>query len=217
MSFEEFLKQSGYDISQLTDLELNMYRRLYDNARKDGTISQYLVGQYRDGQLGSARDITGMMSQYGIQSTPEVTQYLNNEMQVDETNAARDYNTQMRDTSITSSAEQLASLGLSPNNVLSTGGSGIGSSGMTADISKANPALDKAMADFNQKASMTRTIIGLIGGLGSAGIIGGSRLLARKAASAAASSMAHSGLQALKVSNPREGRSWNELMQELEY
>lgn len=216
MTFAEWLYINGYQNIQPNSPKGKTLYRIFQQSQSDANTAgyNYYLDQYNKGDI-SAIGFQGALANNGIQATPEQTQWINNEISQQVTSEARDYNTQMRDSDITSAADQLSSLGLNPASVIQTGGSGTGYTGMTSDTSKGNPALEKAMADFNAKAAMTRTIVGLIGGLGSAGILGGSRLLAKKAASVAASSAAHSGLKAIKSSGPT--RSWNELLQELEY
>ena len=179
--------------------------------------SDYLK-QYQNGDM-SAVDFQGLLANNGIEQTPEQTQWLNNQISLEAVQDERDYNTQMRDSSLTSAASQLSSLGLNPASVISTGGAGIGNTGAVADTSKGNPALEKAMADFQAKAAMTRTLVGLIGGLGSAGIIGGSRYLTQKAAAAAASSAANSGLSVIKnkslyggINSKNWDKKWSNMM-----
>lgn len=214
LSYQEWLKANGFIGRNPNDPYLEGAYKQYLTNYNSSQYNHYL-NEYHNGNM-SAVDFQGALANNGIYSSPEQTQWLNNQAAIEQTEAERAYNTQMRDSSITSAANQYASLGLNPASVMSTGGAGIGNTGAVADTSKANPALDKALQDFNNKASMTRTIVGLIGGLGSAGIIGGSRLLARSAASAAAAATANSGLNVLKQSNPRANYSWDRLIKELD-
>lgn len=220
LSFEAWLAQtygirdirglSKADLQRYT-IEYSKYRQTYKEPEKPLGYDDYLQ-QYQHGDI-DAIDFQGVLANNGIQTTPEQTQWINNEISQQVTNEARDYNTQMRDSSLTSSASQLSSLGLNPASVLQTGGSGIGSSPVS-DTSKANPAQEKAMADFQNKAALTRTLIGLVGGLGSAGILGGTRFLARRAASVAASSAANSGIRA--VTGQGEKLDWDKLVADLD-
>lgn len=216
MNFEAWLKSnfglSVDDFNNLDNYQKANYSLMFSKLKNSSNPN--IISNYQSG-ISSALDLQGALSSAGVSLTPESTQWLNNSLSTEAVEDERAYNTQMRDTSITSAANQLGSLGLNPASVIQTGGAGIGNTGAVADISKSNPALEKAMNDFNQKAAMTRTIVGLIGGLGSAGILGSSRLLAKKAASVAASSTAHSGLKAIMASGPT--KSWNELLQELDY
>lgn len=217
MTFAEWLYLHGYDSSyaDITSSKGQMLYRQYQKALKDGNAGVYnqYVDKYKNGDI-TAIDLQGALANSGVQISPEQSQWINNEISQQVTNEARDYNTEMRDSSLTSSAGQLASLGLNPASVLQTGGSGIGSSPVS-DTSKGNPALEKSLADFNQKAALTRTLVGLIGGLGSAGILGSTRLLARKAASVAAASAANSGIHAIRSSGGEA--NWNKLLQELDF
>lgn len=214
MSYQEWLKANGiFKPTPYTEAAYKRYVEQYNSSQ----YNQYL-NQYQNGDM-SAVNFQGALANNGIQISPEQTQWLNNELSIEAVKSQQDYNTQMRDSSITSAANQLGSLGLNPASVISTGGAGIGNSGAVADTSKSNPALDKAMQDFQAKAAMTRTIVGLIGGLGTAGIIGGSRLLAKHAASAAAAATANSGLNALKKASNSSGitsknweRKWADMM-----
>lgn len=219
MSFVDWLILNGYDSSAASGPKGQVLYRMYQKAMENGNKALYnnYVEQYQKGDM-TAIDLQGALANSGVQVSPEQTQWINNEISQQVTNESRDYNTQMRDSDLTSAASQLGSLGLNPASVIQTGGSGTGSSGMVADTSKGNPAQERYLADFNAKAAMTRTIVGLIGGLGSAGIFGGSRLLAQKAANVAASATANSGMKYIKkMSDSQLDKQWNQLLDDLDF
>ena len=65
-------------------------------------------------QSGDWREYQGVVSSTpGVTQTPEQTQWLNNQIANQATEEARGYETEMRDTSLTSAAQQLQGLGLS--------------------------------------------------------------------------------------------------------
>ena len=214
MTWEEFVKMAGYDPADIPSSVMPMLLTAFDKSKQNGQMAGAMASNgYKKGDYGTAIDFQGLLASNGIQMTPEQSKWLDNEVNQQVVNEAREYNTDMRDSSLTSASNQLASLGLNPASVLQTGGAGIGSSPV-ADTSKSNPSLEKAMASFNQKAALTRTLLGLLGGLGSAGILGSTRLLARKAASVAAASAANSGIKA--ITGQDEKLDWNSLVNELD-
>lgn len=219
MSFIDWLILNGFDPQDANGKRRDYLYLLYQKSMTDGNKALYqnYVDQYKKGDM-TAIDLQGALANSGVSVSPEQTQWINNEISQQVTNEARDYNTQMRDTDLTSAANQLSGLGLNPASVIQTGGSGTGSSGMVADTSKGNPAQEKYLADFNSKAAMTRTIVSLIGGLGAAGIYGGSRLLAQKAANVAASATANSGMKYIKkMSDSQLDKKWNQLLDDLDF
>lgn len=167
-------------------------------------VEQYLLSGLGDNSI-SAIDAQNALASSGISASTTFTEYLNNMLSRQATSEANDYNTQMRDTSLTSAADQLSSLGLSGSNVISTGGAGIGSSSV-ASVDKSNGALQERLNQFNNSAQMSRTLLSLVGGLASAGIFGGSRLLAQRAAAKMAASTAHAA-SIIKYNFDRFGNS----------
>lgn len=163
--------------------------------------NQYL--QRQEGLQQAAE--TGDWSQYqqdaaqnGWDMSAQDTEYLNNMIANQRTEEARSYDTQMRDTSLLSAGQQLSQLGLSTSNVIQTGGAA--SSGVsTAQVSNRNHSGTMALAKYNQKMQMAKTMIGMAGSMAAAGIHGAALGRVKAASSVLASSGAHSGTKALQA------------------
>ena len=133
----------------------------------------------------------------GWDLTPEQTEAMNNQISNQRTEEARTYETGMRDTSLISAADQLSQLGLSTSNVITTGG--VGSNAVqAANVSNRNISGQMALAKYNQKMNMARSMIGMVGSMAAAGIHGAALGAAKNASSVLATASAHSGLKALK-------------------
>lgn len=118
---------------------------------------------------------------------------INNMISNQNTEEARGFEQEMRDTSLTSAAEQLEQIGLSPSNVVQTGG--LASNGVAAaSVDKSNSGLQERMARFQQKMGVVKQVLSMTSQMAAAGIYGGSIGVARKAGSILASQAAHSGL-----------------------
>ena len=129
--------------------------------------------------------------------SPQQTEALNNQISNQRTEEARTYETGMRDTSLISAADQLSKLGLSTSNVITTGGAG-SNAVQAANVSNRNISGQMALAKYNQKMNMARSMIGMVGSMAAAGIHGGAMAAAKNASSVLATASAHSGLKALK-------------------
>ena len=74
----------------------------------------------------NANDVLGAMGPSFINPTPETEKYIDNLIARENTASDRTFQTEMRDTSLTSAGAQLAQLGLSTSNVIQTGGASSG-------------------------------------------------------------------------------------------
>lgn len=190
---------------ELTEEERNAILEWQNELSRTSGKNIDVLGQYdaagaykkmTEGKI-SALEAQGQLAGAGIDLTPEQTEFLNNKISQEASDKANEFTEHMRDTSITSAADQYSSLGLNPASVMQTGGAGIGGSS-TADVSNRNTAQEKMLNQVNQKAAMTRTMLGIVGGLASAGIYGGAITAGRVAAARIASSTAHSAQAAMQ-------------------
>lgn len=135
---------------------------------------QDLIDLVKAGTL-NPNEVYAWVSQHGYDLSAEDEKFLDNAIASWNTEQSQQWQTDMRDSSISSTAEQYEALGLSGSNVLqgqiaSTPNTGI------ADNSKGNLSEQKAQ----RKLAMTQTIVNLIRGLASAGIGGGALMAAKK-------------------------------------
>lgn len=154
-------------------------------------------------ETGDYASLQGAYAQTGTSFSPDMEKYVDNMISQQRTEEARDYETQMRDTSLLSSGEQLKELGLSGSGVLQVGG--MSSNGVsTADNVKTNLGQQRQIERYQQNMSIARSMISLAGSLASSGIYGASLGAARHAASAVAETTAHSALGAIDFGKKKE-------------
>lgn len=155
-----------------------------------GKFENNLVNKVQDGSLTAeqAQGIASGNSMYNL--SPEQETYLNNMLANQRTNEARDYETQMANTDLLRAASQLGALGLSPSNVLSTGGSATPNvaAARVMDSDNANQRLQRA-------TSIANSMIGLSSRLAGSGIYGSALKSVRAAGAKAASFSAHSAMR----------------------
>lgn len=136
----------------------------------------------------SADEALGRIAAGGYDTTPEMDSYLQEALANQRTEEARQYETQMANTDLLRSAEQLSALGLSPSNVLSTGGS------PTPNVAAASvPAINNANQRFDRNIKMTNALLGVGARLASAGIYGSTLQQVNAASQKMAAAAAHSG------------------------
>lgn len=168
----------------------------------DQLWNNYVTSSVADGSLG-LNDAYGSFGQTGAAATEETTKYLDNAIAQQNTAQDRAYQTEMRDTSLTSAASQLSSLGLSPSNVIQVGGasSGVSSEAAGQNLSQggANRRQQLYINQYNQRMSMAKSLISMAGSMASSGIYGASLNAAKHSAAVMGSATAHSGLMALKT------------------
>lgn len=145
----------------------------YDKIGAFGLYDSLLKGESND-YLG----LQGMIGMGPVAGSAEFEKWLDNMIANQNTQAAREWDERMRDTSYLSAASQLAQLGLSGANVVQTGGA-ITPSGPVASNSKDNVAMQR----LAQKNQMAQQMIRTVTMLGAAGIHGASLFGAKKAAS----------------------------------
>lgn len=106
-----------------------------------------------------------------------IDQYIENQ-RVDIANAIQ---TEARDTSLLSSADQLQQLGISPSSVLSVGGASSGiSSALPFNVNQQYSSMSKQQ-DFAKKMGLASSLIKMVGGMASSGIGGAAYGAARGA------------------------------------
>lgn len=145
----------------------------------------------------------GEISSQGTELSAEKEKYLDNLISNQRTIEARDYDTQMRDTSLLSAGSQLEQLGLSTSNVIQTGG--VASNGVlaagTSKHSAAQMHQQERINNFNQKLNLAKSLVSTAGSMASSGIYGAAIGAVKHSASALAASAAHSGLDVLNKWN----------------
>lgn len=149
---------------------------------------------------GSANDVLGALSDANVQYGPETEKYLDNLISRENTEAAQNYQTEMRDTSLLSAADQLSSLGLSTSNIIQTGGASLGNvaSAASSHHSVASLRQQERINKFNQQMGLAKSLIGAAGSMASSGIYGHALGAIKNSAQKVAASAANSGLGALK-------------------
>lgn len=150
----------------------------YKNNRRAGMTFADLISQYNSGEI-SASDLQRIVAEKGIYMTPNQETWLNNILSKEATKDDQDYQRDMRDTSVKSTADQLSQLGLNPGSVVGMGGA---SSGVSSSAAKVEKSQFAAM-QFQRKTEMAKTMIHLAAGLASSSIHGAGLGAARFAAS----------------------------------
>lgn len=148
----------------------------YDWYDKQGAFN--LMDSINNGSSSDYAKLQGILSQGPLGMSPEFTQWLQDMVSNQRTNEARSWDEMMRNTSYTSTAQQLAQLGLSSANVVQAGAAST-PSGPVSQVSKDNVAMQK----MQMKNQMAQNTIRTLGMLGSAGIHGTTLALAKKASS----------------------------------
>lgn len=185
---------------------------------KSGNLGS-LFGEYQksiyDDALSKAQetgDYLGMQSTIantGLTIDPFTEKWLDNMISKQNTGDAQSYETMMRDSELTSTANQLTSLGLNPASVVSMGRGAVPNV-EAADNVKSNVAAQR----IAQKQEMTKAVLGLIGHMSSAGIGGASIGLARGIGSKMASSTVQSMKEQFESLKDRHARLKYDLIRE---
>lgn len=132
-------------------------------------------------------DFYGAIVGLGGRLSPEMEKYLDNLISGQRTSEARDYETNMANTDLLRAAQQLGSLGLSPSNVLSTGGSA------TPNVAAAStPQINLANQRLDRQKSLANSLIGMAGRMASSGIYGSALMSVKKTAAKTAAMASHS-------------------------
>lgn len=178
---------------------------------------QDVYDRLESGQLDPT-SAQGEIAKSGYGMSADFEKYLDNLIAQQNTQSARAWEQQMASSDLLRAGEQLKQLGLSPSNVVSTGGSGVNAVG-SAPIVHSNVAQNR----YNQQMALARSILSMTSSMASAGIYGSALGSAKKAASTIASSAAHSGLAALKKTKhvnrsltPAESAEWNRMVASIE-
>lgn len=155
---------------------------------KEGLLKA-LVLLYNQGSI-SANDLSGYLQYLGVYNyDPTFEKWLDNQISLENTNSARNWEQQMAETSLIRSSEQLKQIGLSPSTVLQAGGSNVNPVG-AADNVKTNMAQQR----YEQRMQTTRSLISMVTGMASAGIGGTAMGLARGALARQGMATAHNAL-----------------------
>ena len=154
-------------------------------------------------QQTSPNDVYSQAGQSNANLGETTEKYLDNLISQGNTEQAQQFEEHMRDTNITSSAQQYSAAGLSPSvlsGAISTGG-GI----QAADNVMSSRSMDRqqlAMQKYQTRMGMAKSILGMVSQMASSGIYGAAIGSARNAAARLSSAAAHSGLQALQSLRP---------------
>lgn len=124
-------------------------------------------------------DVLSITNRAGMSFTPEFEKYINNLTAEDSAQKQFDREIYARDTSLISSYNQLQGLGLNTAGVLDVGGAKAGVSASKGDVDMSNNSFKRSQDRFNRNTLMAKTMLGLIGGMASAGIYGGSMSMAK--------------------------------------
>lgn len=176
---------------------LNLYDELANVLKTiDPSGKNYggLLQQFQTAiQNGDYKTIQGLLSSlpsgFKFNGGADYEKWLDNMISTQNTEAAQQYEEYMRDTSVTSTAQQLQSLGLSSSGVLQSGFASSGTVG-AADNVKSNIKQQQ----YAQRMSLARQLLSMTSSMASAGIYGGALAQAKKASSVLTSGAAHSAL-----------------------
>lgn len=178
----------------------------YENAKAiyGDRLDKYinLYGAYSRAQDGSGswNDVYGAISGApGINVNGELEKFIDNQVSRENTQNAQAYDKMMRDTQVTSTANQLGSLGLSTSNVISSGFASNNAPGAaaTSHMSASSLAQQKKINEYNQRLGMAKSVVGLVGQMASSGIYGGALNAAKHAGQALSAATAHSAQRVL--------------------
>lgn len=189
----------------------------------DHLFNNYISNQVASGSMESG-DAYGSYGAIGSSPNEEMTKYLDNQIAQQNTASDRAFQTEMRDTSLLSSGNQLSQLGLSPSNVISVGGVSSGVTSQAANQSFAASGVGRkqqlAINQYNQRMGMAKNLISMAGSMASSGIYGASLNAAKHSAAALASAASHSGLNAMNAmrkSDKNWSSQWDQIVKELGY
>lgn len=143
-------------------------------------------------------------SSSGVEISPDLEKSIDNQIARENTSNAQNFEEFMRNTSVTSTADQLSGLGLSISNVVPMGAAS--SNGVAAPVTSMHSAAatrqQARLNAFNNKMSLARSLIGAAGSMASSGIYGAALGAIRHSAAKVAAATAHSGLKALDSMRP---------------
>lgn len=193
----------------------------YNPSVYESFINNYVSERISRGEIG-ANDAYGMYGFSNVSPNEETQKYLDNLISQSNTAADRQFQTEMRDTSLISSGNQLSQLGLSPSNVIQVGSSSSGVTSQAADTSRMLGSINRkqqlAMNEYNQRMGMAKNLISMAGSMASSGIYGGALNAAKHSASVLASAASHSGLKANQAySDPDWSNKWDAMLKDLGY
>lgn len=171
------------------------------------------VGQARDnydsGKIG-ANDLLGTIGNNTLggrlSMTPETEKWLDNQIARENEAANNAFQEHMRDTSVTSTGEQLQSLGLSPSSVIQVGGASSGVTSQGAGVNTHSAAAlhqQEKINRFNQQMGLAKNLISTAGSMASSGIYGAALGAVKHSAQALASTAAHSGYAAINATKSK--------------
>ena len=181
---------------------------IYQMIKQDGSaIAVAIAGGQIDRDYLTAVENSLRNGDYSIlvgKGNAGMEKYVDNKMSESHTQQDQAYQTEMRDTSITSTGNQLQSLGLSPSSVVQVGGasSGVSSAAaLTNTHSAYNTMAQLRMDKFKTNMGLAKSLIGAASSMASSGIYGSALGAIKNAGAKIATEAAHSGLSALKAAN----------------
>lgn len=214
--------QGGYDRIPINN-QHDFYAYLDAYANSDDAFVQKFINQFKTGagtmtdwynsyfaENKALSDIQGganpndVLADYiksGQTPSQNMSDYIANAQAGYNTQQAQNYETNMRDTSIISTGNQLSAIGLSPSSVIQTGA--VSSNGVAAaDTVKGSAASQRHQAvinRFNNQMGLAKSLIGAAGSMASSGIYGAALGAVKHSAQAVAATAAHSGLKAISA------------------
>lgn len=176
--------EGAYALGQDEEARENLLEQNLQNATdssntlKGSMTFSELISLWQKGEI-TPLEIQTYVAEHGMRLRPSEEAWLNNVLNIQSTQSDRDFQTDMRDTSLLSSYEQLVKLGLNPGSVVNVGGANSGVSSSATKLSTGE--VSKMM--FDRRTAMAQTMIRLAGGLASTGVHGAALGAAKFAAS----------------------------------
>lgn len=191
------------------------------NDRVRQAVWDYAKNKFGDDYLGLQGYLTNVR---GFTYNPEWEQWLQNMINVQNTNDARAWEENMRDSELTSTASQLSSLGLNPASVVSMGRGSVPNVA-AADVGNMDSGKQRASFRFEQKENMLKRVFSILGGMASAGIGGAAYGTARGIAAKMSRSTMNSARRAFARGSvpssemfhghPVSDNDWDDIMKEI--
>jgi hypothetical protein len=195
-ALEKQLDPSNYadwaELYGLTDYMDNDGKYSSVNYYKQNEFEAAIINLYKQGKI-SANDLAGYLN-YLVYREGDSTfeKWLDNQIALENTNSAREWEEKMASTDLLRSASQLSQLGLSPSTAISVGGSKVNPVDAANNV-KSNVAQQM----YESRMGMTKSLISMVTGMASAGIGGAALGLAKNSLARQAMATAHNANKAL--------------------
>lgn len=162
------------------------------NYYKQNEFERAVINLYQQGKI-SANDLAGYLN-YLVYREGDSTfeKWLDNQIALENTNSAREWEEKMASTDLLRSANQLSQLGLSPSTAIQVGGSKVNPVDAANNV-KSNVAQQM----YESRMGMTKSLISMVTGMASAGIGGAALGLAKNSLARQAMATAHNANKAL--------------------